>query len=444
MRPRAATIWESLRESYWFVPAVMLVAAAGLAFTALWLDVVRGAGGGGLLYGGGADGARAVLETVAGSMITVAGVVFSITIVALTLASNQFGPRLLRNYMRDRGNHLTLGTFVATFLYCLLVLRAVRSEGTTGGEFVPHVSVTVAVGLAVASLGVLVFYIHHVAAAIQAPNVIAAVAGELQAAIDRLYPERIGEPAREADEGAHEVPRLGEAAAVRAPASGYLQVVDGERLMRTAAAHDLVIEVCAGPGGFVGRGETLARVAPGARRSAAVEAAVADAFVLGAQRTLIQDLGFAFEQIVEVAVRALSSGINDPFTATTALDRLRDALCRLAGRKTPSPHRVDAAGRVRVIARPMTFAEAVDVTFGTIRHYARSSPRVLVHLAETIGLAAEQMGDEAHAAVLRRHVALVERDGRAALADSADLPALEAALVRAREALDRARARPDL
>jgi uncharacterized membrane protein len=182
-----------LRSSYWFVPSVMALLSIGVALGMIVVD--QSVGEDGIqgywwIYAGGPDGARAVLATVAGSIISVAGVTFSIKIAALTLASQQFGPRLLRNFMADRGNQFVLGTFIATFLYCLLVLRTVRSW--EDAEFVPHLSVTLGVLLAVASLGVLIYFIHHIAASIQASNVIARVSGELQAAIDRLFPEDLG------------------------------------------------------------------------------------------------------------------------------------------------------------------------------------------------------------------------------------------------------------
>lgn len=174
---RLANLWESLRTSYWFVPTLMTAGGVALSFASVHLDErvnykwVRTVG---WIWAGGAEGARQVLSTIAGSMITVAGVAFSITIVALTLASNQFGPRLLRNFVRDAGNQIVLGTFIATFVYCLLVLRTVRGEDDT--EFVPYVSVTLGVAFALTSLGVLIYFIHHVAISIQAENLIASVA----------------------------------------------------------------------------------------------------------------------------------------------------------------------------------------------------------------------------------------------------------------------------
>jgi uncharacterized membrane protein len=199
---RLRASWEYLRGTYWAVPSAMAVAAVGLSVAMIQLDEAATAG---LLdrlswvYTGGPEGARAVLSTIAASMITVAGVTFSITIVALTLAAQQFGPRLLRNFLRDLGNQVVLGTFVSTFIYCLLVLRTVR--GSDDEEFVPHLPVTVGVILAM-SLGVLIFFIHHVATSIQASRIIANVAEDLEGAINRLFPETIGDDSATADPAA--------------------------------------------------------------------------------------------------------------------------------------------------------------------------------------------------------------------------------------------------
>src|SRR5687767_1515596 len=184
MRTRLHHLWETLTTGYWFVPAVMMLAAALAAFLLLYIDRTVIGARVGWLYVGGADGAKTLLSTVAGSVITVAGVVFSITIASLTQAASQFGPRLLRNFMRDRGNQVTLGTFVATFLYCLLVLRAIHGRLEDGVAFVPQASVTGAVVLAVASIAVLVYFIHHVSVSLQAPSVVAAIRADLDATID--------------------------------------------------------------------------------------------------------------------------------------------------------------------------------------------------------------------------------------------------------------------
>ena len=240
MRTRLTLWWELLRGSYWFVPTLMLVAGVALAAATLQIDYALGGRWPAFawLYSGNAAGARTVLGTVAGSMIGVAGVVFSITIVALTLASSQFGPRLLRNFVRDIGTQVTLGTFVATFLYCLLVIWTVR-----GGEpgFAPFVSVTLAMGLAVTSLAVLIYYINHIAAQIQAPNVIAAVARDLAHTIDRLCPA--GDTLNDEPDDSSEMPS-GASAAIPTDVSGYLEAVSVDQLLELARNRDLVIRLC--------------------------------------------------------------------------------------------------------------------------------------------------------------------------------------------------------
>ena len=183
--------WESIRANFWFVPTVMVAGAVALSLVTINLDKVAAYDNWiatlGWTFTRGPEGSRAVLSTVAGSMMTITSVTFSITIVALQLASSQFGPRLLRNFMRDRGNQISLGTFIATFAYCLLILRTVN--GTEEQRFVPHISVTVGLLMALTSLGVLIYFIHHAAASIQAENVIANVGRDLDQAIARLYPE---------------------------------------------------------------------------------------------------------------------------------------------------------------------------------------------------------------------------------------------------------------
>lgn len=186
MRETLLAYWERLRTNFWFVPSLMALATAGFSYGVTRIDANRpGHDLMGLLWSGGADGARSLLSTIASSMITVAGTVFSITIAALTLAGSQFGWRLLRNFTRDLGNQIVLGTFVSTFLYCLLTLRTVRSEDE--GGFVPHVSVTCAVVFAVASVGVLIYFIDHMARSIQAESLIADIAADLRETIRGCY-----------------------------------------------------------------------------------------------------------------------------------------------------------------------------------------------------------------------------------------------------------------
>jgi uncharacterized membrane protein len=247
------SFWDRLRTSFWFLPSMMAVVAVAFSLGLVQVDASMGADAVdrlGWLYEFGPEGARAVLSAIATSMITVAGLTFSMTMLTLQLASSQFGPRLLRSFMRDRGNQIVLGTFTSTFLYCLLVLRAVR--GTEGSSFVPHLSVILGVLLAALSLAVLIFFIHHVATSIRIETVLADLADETRAAIDRLYPDEIGQdrPRRDGLPDRWPFPEeLGpRTKTIRLEEGGYLQLIDDNALMRIASEHDLLLRIEARPG----------------------------------------------------------------------------------------------------------------------------------------------------------------------------------------------------
>jgi uncharacterized membrane protein len=253
MKTRLLNLWEVVRTSFWLIPGLMVFSAIGLSFAIVAMDRMVELDHHrvfGFLYAGGPEGARSILSTIAGSMITVAGVAFSITIVALTLASSQFGPRLLRNFMRDTGNQIVLGTFIATFIYCLLILRSVYSVG--GHDFVPGISVTFAIALAVANVGVLIYFIHHVSTSIHADRVIAAVYNELSEHIQRLFPEELGYELEQSKNDRNKPqPTEGSynyAWDIAALKSGYLQALDSDSLLKIAEEHDMLIDLQFRPG----------------------------------------------------------------------------------------------------------------------------------------------------------------------------------------------------
>ncbi len=429
MRTRLILWWELLRSSYWFVPTLMLLAGVALAAASLRIDYALGGHWPAFawLYSGNADGARTVLGTVAGSMIGVAGVVFSITIVALTLASSQFGPRLLRNFVRDLGTQVTLGTFIATFLYCLLVIWTVR--GGDGG-FVPLVSVTLAMGLAVTSLAVLIYYINHIAAQIQAPNVIAAVGRDLADTIDRLCPARDA-PDDDPDDS---VRAPGPRVAIAAEVSGYLQAVSVGDVLELAREHDLAIRLCHRPGRWIIAGTPLAEASPPEQVDDDVRRGITAACLLGSVRTLAQDIEFAVDQLVEVGVRALSPGVNDPFTAVTCIDVLGDALRNLATRPLPSRVHRDDDGTPRVVTRATTFPALLDAALNQLRQYGAGSVAVTIRLLETITAVAAQARRADDLAALREHVAEIRAGSTATGRDRRDV---ERCATEALDAIDR-------
>lgn len=268
MKPplKLGKIWESLHTSYWFIPTLMAISAVVLAFGMITVDHRLGEG---LIkklswiYTGGPDGARAVLSTIAGSMIAVSGTVFSITVVALTLASSQFGPRLLRNFMQDTGNQIVLGTFIATFIYCLLILRTVRGDDYQ--IFIPQISVTVALILALLSIGVLIYFIHHAAESIQADVVIADVSNDLNDGIARLFPEKLGRKiTHQIEDHFSDLPVNFEekTCLICSRQSGYIQLIDEDKLLKIAKSHDLIIQILHRPGYFIIKGKELVRVYP--------------------------------------------------------------------------------------------------------------------------------------------------------------------------------------
>jgi len=365
--------------------------------------------------------------------------VFSMTLVALSLASSQLGPRLLRNFMRDTANQLVLGTFVATFVYCLLVLRTVRRADEVA--FVPHLSVSIGVLLAMVSIGVLIYFIHHVSVSIQADEVVARVGSELDDGIDRLFPSQLGKPESEAAQASGKVGLPAEfareAIPVGAVEDGYLQLIDADALMALASEEDLLLRLERRPGHYLVKGQAMAMVWPGDRVTATLVDRMSAAFVLGDQRTAAQDVEFSFQQLVEIALRALSPGINDPFTAIACVDRLGSGLCRLARRDMPSALRFDQRGRLRLVAPGSTFAGIVDLAFNQIRQSARSNPAVAIRLLGVIAQVAGHVQRAPDAACLQRHAGMVVRGAREAVPEAEDLLAVEAAFMAATQALAR-------
>ncbi len=407
MKVRLLILWESLRTSFWFLPALMTVLAVALSFLTVFIDRRIGSDANifGFIFSGGPESARLVLSTVASSMITVAGVTFSITIVALALASSQFGPRLLRNFMHDTGNQVMLGTYIAAFAYCLIVLRTVHT--VEGEDFVPSISVAVAIVLALAGIAVLIYFIHHISWSMQAEQVITAVYRDLEEKMPRLFPEDWrdtlgqsvdGEAMRQVEEEGYS-----QSLDIAAARSGYLQAVDLGALLEIAARNDVLVMLPHRPGDFIIAGITLITVKSKEELDESVARQLGNKVIVGSQRTPEQDAEFTFHQLVEVAIRALSPGINDPYTAVSCIDRLGSALCFLCGREFPLPYRYDDQGRLLVIYKSVTFTGIINAAFDQIRQYGRASAAVTNRLMETLEIIAVQTRTrEQREAILRQ------------------------------------------
>lgn len=433
--------------SFWFVPALMSAGAALLAFAMLAIDARLSdetLTGLSWIYGGGPEGARSLLSTVASSAITVAGTTFSITIAALTLASSQFGPRLLRTFVRDTGNQVVLGTFVATFLYCLLVVRTVR--GLEDTRVVPHLSVTVGVLLAIANLAVLIYFIHHVAMAIRADQVIAAVGGDLDDAVEHMFPSQLGHGlVAQSPDGTSPLSlpvAPDNAQPVDVQRDGYLQVIDVDTLMELASERNITVTLLHRPGDFVVAGETAAFAWPAERLVAKDASAIAATLIVGRERSTQQDVRFVVNQLVEVAARALSPGINDPFTAVTCLDRLGAVLCRVARRPLPDGRRYDDEGRLRVVTEPVRFEELIDAAFDQIRTYGRDNLVVIMRLLDVLALVGAAAGEDGRRTPVIRQARLAYEGSMPALPTDADRQTLEEHYRRALSSVRRSEALP--
>ncbi len=391
MRIKIANLYERMQSSYWFIPSIMAFQAAALSTILLFLDLQNAEQKFfdlSWINLTGASGARSILSTVASSMITVTGMVFSITIVSLSLTAQQYGPRLLQNFLRNRGNQIVLGTVTATYLYCLLVLRTVSEKD--GQSFIPHLSILCALVLAVVCVGMLIYFIHNITISIQVSNVIANVSRDLTKTIEKFFPEK---NLQSTSPGENEIAMADiipegfteKAMPITCDRTGYLQAIDHSSLLEQASKHDLVLRILHRTGSFLMPDSALVKVFPAeAADDKDLCKQINRCFITGRQRSQGQDLELLINELVEIACRALSPGINDPFTAMSCIDHLVLALCDLAQRAFPAPGRGDQDNRIRIIDTPPSFSRILDLAFNQIRQYGRSHIAVTLHLLEGI------------------------------------------------------------
>jgi len=360
MNARFIKVWQDLQSSYYFIPGLMALGSILLAYLTIYLDETYGLEVSelGFFLSNKADGARTILATIAGSMMGVAATTFSITMVAVTSASGQYGPRLIGNFMRDRGNQITLGTFTSTFIYCLLILRVARTGDVSGTEnavteFVPNISLLTAMGLTLLSVGVLIFFIHHVPETLNVGNITARVGRRLRKDVEAGYSEESRQENTDNDvDIRHYKPE--DAIDVRAKAEGYIQTINKEALLRAATSHDAVVKIEYRAGDFATRGDVLLRIWPRETWEGDIEQ-YRNTYAMGQDRTAHQNILFLADELVEILARALSPGVNDPFTAINCINWFHSALKAFLRGTMPSRYRLDEDGTLRVISDPIDF-----------------------------------------------------------------------------------------
>ena len=424
-----------LDSSFWFVPGLMIVCAIALSFVMVWLDrtlIEASIDVTELLYSATPDGARQLLTTIASSIITVTSLVFSMTLIALTLASQQLGPRLLENFMRNLPNKLVLGFFVSTFVYSLLVLRSVSDVDEA--HFVPSCAITMAIGMSIVSFAILIFFIHHVAQSIQADTVVANIAGNL----DRLIADNLiglepetpsGTDSRWPDDFDDR------AAAICATQSGYIQTRDLGALKALAIDHSVGLRLECRPGHFVVDGFPIAYAYTDAEVSDDLKREIAGKFVIGPKRTPAQDVEYEIRVMAEIAVRALSPGINDFYTATTCVDRLTAALVSILRCTFPPQDICDESGKVVLRTIPLDFEGLLDTAFNDIRQSAAANTAVTIRLLEGLGVLARASEQEKHRKAIGKHVEMMGRSIAEFIFDKTDRADAEMRLKAAQEAL---------
>jgi len=388
MNARLIKVWQDLQSSYYFIPGLMGLGACFLAFLSVHIDQTYGyqlSTKLGLFYAETAKGSEAILTTIAGSMMTVAAVAFSITMVAVTSAAGQYGPRLIGNFMRDRGNQITLGTFTSTFIYCLLILHASRTGQTayegSAEAFLPNFSLVVAMTLTLFSVSVMIYFIHHVPETLNVSNITAKVGRRLRQDVESLFPDEVGA----AHETEADVPELSDSDSIfiRAKAEGYVQAVNEESIFELCKEHDAIVRFEARPGDFVTLGDPLLSVWKLPKDTDAHKS-FSNGFAMGRSRTAHQNVLFLADELVEILARALSPGVNDPFTAINCIHWFKSALKAFMRNTLPSPYRFDKSGSLRIIAKPVEFEDFVSVLCDQSRAYIASDRNTTFKMLEIL------------------------------------------------------------
>ena len=416
--------WNELKATFWFIPVLIIIISILLSVALVYTDgliTFSQEGPGRFFFVNSADSARSILSTISGAMIGVAGTVFSVTLVALTLASSQLGPRLIKNFMYIRINQVVLGSYISTYLYCLIVLNAVKESKVD--SFIPSLSILVAIIAAVANIILLIVFIHQIAVSIQADKIISDISDFISRQIRTLFPEKMGD---EMDAG-EDMPvgniksAYTDTISVKCPESGYIQYIDSESLMDMMTDIDSLFELYYRPGDYIVEDIELGKLHTNGELDEDKLDGILYHFVIGKTKTAQQDLEFSIHQMVEIAVRALSPGVNDPFTAIACIDNLTTTMCYLAQVKFPSKYRVDDDKKLRVIADTLDFEGILDAEFNKIRQFSAGTTAVIIRLMEVLLIIHGFTTKRSHKEAVIKHARMTLNVGKESIKEEYDL-----------------------
>jgi uncharacterized membrane protein len=416
--------YRELMATFWFVPVLIIILSVFLPIVIVTLDnsiAIDEEGWYQFFLVKSTDSARSILTTISGAMIGVAGTVFSMTLVVLTLASSQFGPRLIKNFMYVRLNQVVLGSYVATYLYCLQVLNVIKDNGDY--VFVPSISILVAILITIFNIILLIIFIHNIATSIQADKVIADISDFTSKQLDSLFAEKMGEAVEE-DQDIDiysEMLKYQNQISILSPKAGYLQYIDSESLMEVVQKQDAFLELNHRTGSYLVKDLEVGIIHVNSSLEKGELDEILDQFVIGKTKTSQQDLEFSIYQMVEIAARALSPGVNDPFTAITCIDNLTAAMTHLAQAKFPSKYRFDKEGRLRIIADVLDFEGVMDAAFNQIRQFSGGSTAVIIRLMEALTIIFKFTKKESHKKAVQKHAEMVLNKGKLSIKEDNDL-----------------------
>ncbi len=416
--------WKELGATFWFLPVLIISFSVLLAFSLVYLDnsiAITREGWIRFFLVESADSARSILSTISSAMMGVAGTVFSITLVVLTLASSQFGPRLIKNFMYVRLNQVVLGLYISTYLYCLLVLNSI--SGSNGYTFIPSISILVAIIAAVVNIILLIIFIHQIAISIQADKVVSDISESVFKQVKKLFPEKIGEE-KENEENVDTTAVIAgyqNRTSIKSPKSGYLQYLDGESLIKIITKHDALLELYYRPGKHLVEDAEIGLLYSNDKWEKQEFKKIFNPFVIGKTKTSQQDLEYSIHQMVEIAARALSTGVNDPYTAITCIDNLTSILCYLAEAKFPAKYRYDEEGNLRIIADVLDFEGILDTAFNQIRQFSEDSPAVIIRMMEALTTIHEFTSKESHKIAVIKHAEMVLSSGKQNMEEQNDI-----------------------
>lgn len=416
--------WRELKATFWFVPVLIIIASVFLSIGLVYLDGyvnISQDGLGQFFFVNSSDSARSILSTISGAMMGVAGTVFSITLVALTLASSQFGPRLIKKFMYVRLNQIVLGAYISTYLYCLLILNAVKDGDDY--TFIPSISILVAIIAAIMNIVLLIVFIHQIAVSLQADKVVADISVFISKQVKTLFPERLGGVSSDEEHLniSDVITGYRMRTVLRSSQSGYLQYIDRGKLTEIIARNDALLEVYYRPGSHLVEGLTIGTLYSHHYFDLDAIDSMLSQFVIGEIKTSQQDLEFSIHQMVEIALRALSPGINDPYTAIACIDNLKATMSYLAQAKFPSRYRFDNKGNLRIVADILEFEGVLDAAFNQIRQFSGGSPAVMIRLMEALTTIYQFTEHENHKKAVIKHARMVLNIGEQTISEEHDL-----------------------